>query len=241
MHAFRKGAEDLLEYVEEKEGVLVSGERMIDSVRTRMQQLLSRLVSAQPPQGQPAATAPTPTQAQAILERQWTALERAEGEKQLSNCRSLATHLRALEPRLHSLEADMSRLKLHDPAATPTSTDATAAATASITGSAGREAERAGSTWRTAAAAAAIAGIGIGETGSACELARDKWKELNAHFEASTARVHSCVDSFEQFLSVEAFLELFGALVTWCSAADEASERLCKPLPSTVWFWKHLC
>ena len=232
MHSFRKGAEDLLEYVEEKEGVLVSGERMIDSIRTRLQQLLSRLISAQPPQGQSAVTTPTPAQAQAqaILERQWTALEHAEGEKQLSHCRSLATHLRALEPRLRSLEADMSRLKLLD--STSTSTAVTATATATV----GGEAEMAGSTRKTAATAACIGGIGIGETGSARVLARDKWKELSAHFEASTARARSCIDSIEQFLRVEQFLELFGTLVTWCSAADEASERLCKPMPSTVLF-----
>ena len=237
MHLFRKGAEDLLEYVEEKEGVLVSGERMIESIRTRLQQLLSRLISSQPPQAQSAATTPTPAQAQAILERQWTALEHAEGEKQLSHCRSLATHLRALEPRLRSLEADMSRLKLLE--LDSTSTAATASAIATATTTAGGEAEMAGSTRKAAAAAMGMGGIGETGSGSARVIARDKWRELSAYFEASSARVRSCVDSLEQFLRVEAFLELFGTFVTWCSASDEAIERLCKPMPSTVLFWKH--
>ena len=241
MHLFRKGAEDLLEYVEEKEGVLVSGERMIESIRTRLQQLLSRLISSQPPQAQSAAAIPTPAQAQAqaqaILERQWTALEHAEGEKQVSHCRSLATHLRALEPRLRSLEADMSRLKLLE--LDSTSTAATASAIATATATAGGEAEMAGSTRKAAAAAVGIGGIGETGSGSARVIARDKWRELSAYFEASSARVRSCVDSLEQFLRVETFLELFGTFVTWCSASDEAIERLCKPMPSTVLFWKH--
>lgn len=201
---------------------------MLESVRKHLQQLFSRLAAAQPSREKPAAAAAaaapaTPTQSQAIVERQWTVLEHAEGEKHLSNSRSLAAHLRALEPRLRSLEADVSRLKLHDLTAEAAN---------------GGDATTSGSTTKAAASEAdrreGARNVRFEEVGSARVLARDKWKELTARFEASSSRVRACVESIEQLLRVEAFLELFGALVTWCSANDEATERLCKPMPSNV-------
>lgn len=200
---------------------------MLESVRARLQQLLSSLSPSQPPRDKSAATPTTPTLT--IIERQWSVLEHAEGEKQLSNCRSLAAHLRALDSRVRSLEADVSRLKLLD------LTAATARGDAVMTGSTSTAMRAAGAGPGEGAGAGARAGaVCFGEVGSARALARDKWKELTARFEKSSSRARSCVDSIEQFLRVEAFLELFGTLVTWCSATDEATERLCKPMPSTV-------